>query len=167
MCRLCVYVIIHKHSLESFMCLDLVLEYYQSFHFQIFDHSIAERCQPQHYSSPPICRSCAYRMCARSAPVSSCFTLTPTGPGWPRRGLSGNCGASCWPSSTPSASCTACPCWCWSGCSCGPWRIVPAGCGSWPPTPSAAWLVSLWVLKTFAVSLVEVWLYVHRNCRFH
>ena len=35
-CRLCVRVIINKRSFESFMCLDLVLEHWQSFLFQIF-----------------------------------------------------------------------------------------------------------------------------------
>ena len=32
-CRLCIYVIIHKRSFESCMCLDLILERQQSFFF--------------------------------------------------------------------------------------------------------------------------------------
>ena len=35
-CRLCVCVIINKHSFEPFVSLDLVLEHQQSFLFQIF-----------------------------------------------------------------------------------------------------------------------------------
>ena len=35
-CRSCFCVTINKHSFESFMCLDLVLECYQTFLFQIF-----------------------------------------------------------------------------------------------------------------------------------
>ena len=35
-CRSCFCVTINKHSFESFLCLDLVLECYQSFLFQIF-----------------------------------------------------------------------------------------------------------------------------------